>query len=145
MLPDLAERSNRTEGRYVSKAAVGRISEEHTISGMRVRCQARCQPDGWHHSAVTKEVERASERLAIYEALDRALADPHALLDLLISAENPEVAAAALQQRFGLDEMQAAAVLDLQFRRVTVQARARIVGLRKEEADYLTSLGDAGE
>ena len=94
---------------------------------------------------MTSELERARERLAVYDALVRVLEDPRALMDLMLGARNLEAATHALQERFGLDTVQAAAVLDMQFRRVTAQDRKQIAVAQQELADHVRSLGGAGE
>lgn len=94
---------------------------------------------------MASELDRARDRLAIYEALTRVLADPHALMELMLSAQSPEVAADALEERFGLDTVQAAAVLDMQLRQVTAQHRERIAASQQELADHVTSLGGTRE
>ncbi|WP_418057435.1 hypothetical protein [Pimelobacter simplex] len=96
------------------------------------------QPRGTSYDDVDPEVvvQRATENLRLYGAVAEALADPRAVLDVLLGVdaeaerndpgEDDETAAAALQERFGFDRLQAHAVLDLQLRRVTPVQRARI-------------------
>jgi hypothetical protein len=74
---------------------------------------------------VTGDDPRA-QRLAVLAAVDAALADPARLVHLLADAEDDADAAHRIRQAFGLDEVQAAAVLDLQFRRLSRSARARL-------------------
>jgi DNA gyrase subunit A len=75
---------------------------------------------------MTDELRHANERLRVLKALARALEEPHLVLDLLLDAQDPDEAASALQDRFGLDEVQAGAILDMQNRRLTKRDRERI-------------------
>jgi hypothetical protein len=74
---------------------------------------------------VTGDDDRA-QRLAVLAALDAALADPARLVHLLADTEDDADATHRIRQEFGLDEVQAAAVLDLQFRRLSRAAHARL-------------------
>jgi DNA gyrase subunit A len=64
--------------------------------------------------------------LQVYEAIAIAANDAHGTLDAILGASDPEVARRALQQRYGFTELQAVAVMDMQFRRVTAIDRERI-------------------
>ena len=55
----------------------------------------------------------------LLRALSEALEDPQALLAVILDCEDREAAMAALQERYGWDEVQAMTVLDMQFRRAT--------------------------
>jgi DNA gyrase subunit A len=66
------------------------------------------------------------------EGLARALADPRALVDVLMAGRTLEESRAALEKRFGLDEVQVTAVLDLQFRQVNELGRTRIFDERDQ-------------
>ena len=94
-----------------------------------------------HYRVVTTEADRLRERLRAYEAMARVLEEPQAFLKVLLSAEDPEASADQLRERFGLDDLQVAAVLDLQFRRVTVRDRSRIFEERQRLRDELDSVG----
>lgn len=48
----------------------------------------------------------------------QAISDPHPVLDLLLRAGDRSTANLALQERLGFDELQANAVMDIQFFRV---------------------------
>jgi DNA gyrase subunit A len=85
----------------------------------------------------------AQDRLDILDGLVRALEDPHALLDVLVRADDVETARQALQDAFGLTEIQAMAVLDLQFRRVPVWELQKIIAHRDEVAAVVAQLTSA--
>lgn len=70
--------------------------------------------------------DEVQARLHIYEALTTALADPHRVLDVLLAAPDADAATAGLRTEFGLTDIQAAVVLDLQFRRLNADDRERI-------------------
>jgi DNA gyrase subunit A len=86
-------------------------------------------------------------KLHLYDGLVAALNDPIAMLEVLLRAEDPDDARLGLGNRFGLDHIQARAVLDMQFRRATKLDRTRIREQRKdlaEQLDYLRGLaGDS--
>lgn len=91
------------------------------------------------------EIQRTEESLHLYIGLVQALEKPQALLDAVLHAEDDDAALTALSDRFGLDKVQARAVLDLQFLRATNRGRQRIEQRRQELADRLTYLGNGGE
>ena len=66
------------------------------------------------------------ERLRILSGIEAALADPVRLIGILLNAEDDEDAIARLMDAFGVDAVQAQAMLDLQMRRVIPAHRARI-------------------
>jgi hypothetical protein len=77
------------------------------------------------------------ERLRILAAMEAALADPVRLIGILQESVDDDDAARRLMDAFGLDDVQARAVLDLQMRRVTAADRARIAEeLRVLRADW---------
>ncbi len=75
---------------------------------------------------MTGELHDAKERLRVLEAILGALDEPHAALDLVLEAQDPDAASRALQEHFGLDAIQAMAILDMQYRRLTMRDRERI-------------------
>lgn len=87
----------------------------------------------------------AERTLAIAEAVSLAVADPHAVLDIVLRAEDRSAAQAALQQRFHLDPEQAYAILDLQFGRVTRSDRVRVAAWAREARAFLDAQPDPGE
>ncbi|QNN53746.1 hypothetical protein [Nocardioides mesophilus] len=86
------------------------------------------------------EIEETRRLLRIYDGLARSMRDPHAVLDVLLEAEDPAAAATALRERFDLDDVQALAVMDLQYRRATRLDRRNIDERRQELADQLAFL-----
>ena len=91
---------------------------------------------------LTAEVElrAASDELQVYEAIVVATSDAHGTLDVMLGASNPDAARRALQQRYGFNEVQAVAVMDLQLRRVTAIDREKIDQRRDELAARVTVL-----
>ena len=67
------------------------------------------------------------------------------LLEVVVAAEDPDTAISGLRHRFGLSEVQAVAVLDLQFRRATRRDRGRLEEGRQEVLEELRRLESAGE
>ncbi len=88
-----------------------------------------------------EERDRLRDRLVILDAQVLALTDPHATLEVILAADRPEDAVAALRQRFGFDESQAQAVADLPFRVAAGRWRAMIT---TERDQIRASLGDPG-
>jgi hypothetical protein len=78
-----------------------------------------------------------SERLSILAAIESALADPVRLVGILVESADGDDAVRRLRNAFGLDDVQAQAVLDAQFRQVTAAPRARLAEeLRVLRADW---------
>lgn len=71
----------------------------------------------------------------LLRALSEALEDPQAFLAVILASEDREAAMAALQDRYGWDEVQAMAVLDMQFRRAT-RADRDLIMQEFERAQY---------
>lgn len=86
------------------------------------------------------ELRNTLHQLQVYEALAVATNDAYAALDSMLGASDPESGRRALEQRFGFTEMQATAVLDMQFRRVTAIDRQKIEQRRQELADRVQVL-----
>ena len=72
------------------------------------------------------ELRNARLEMQIYEAIVVAANDAHAVLDCVLDAADPEAARRALEGRFGFNETQAWAVMDVQFRRLTLTDRNKI-------------------
>ena len=86
-------------------------------------------------SIAETDLRMGRQQVLVYEAILVAADDAHAVLDVLLEATDPDAARAALQDRYGFTEVQAAAVLDLQLSRVTSSQRQRIEqGLREVTA-----------
>jgi DNA gyrase subunit A len=93
--------------------------------------------------SLAEEIRQTEEQLRIYDGLTRAMTEPHTVLEVLLQAEDPESASAALRDRFGFDPVQATAVLEMQFRRATRLDRLKIEDRQRElseHAAYLKSL-----
>lgn len=81
------------------------------------------------------ELPELEQRFRILDAIVRALADPHATLDLLLGSDDVDGAVEALRARFGFDETAARAVTELQLRRMPSGERHPIVA----ERDHLAA------
>ena len=90
--------------------------------------------------SLAAEIRQTEDRLRIYEALTQALSEPHAVLDVLLHADDPAAAMGALGKRFDFDEVQATAVTELQFRRVTLAEQGKIRDGRDELSEQLSYL-----
>jgi len=86
------------------------------------------------------EVEQTRDIHRLYEALVTMMQHPHAVLDVLLQADDPDSATTALRERFGFDEVQAQAVMDLQFRRATARDRREIEDRHREISEQLALL-----
>ena len=91
---------------------------------------------------IAVEIQQTQEQLTIYEGISRALREPHTVLDAVLEADDADAARSLLQERLGLDELQAMAVLDMQFRRATDGDRRKIEGHREELTNHLSFLRD---
>lgn len=80
------------------------------------------------------ELRNRLHELHIYEAFAVATDDALGTLDVMLGAADPEAARQGLQRRYGFSELQAVAVMDMQFRRVTVIDREKIEQRRQELA-----------
>ena len=86
-------------------------------------------------STAETDLRMGRQQVHVYEAVLVAAGDAHSVLDFLLAAADPDAARAALQDRYGFTEVQAAAVLDLQLSHVTSSQRQRIEqGLREVTA-----------
>lgn len=85
-------------------------------------------------------LRNAEGRLRISEALVVVAADPRAVFDLLVDAASREDARVGLRERFGLDEVQASAVLDMQFRWFTAADRQKITDGHRELTTLVAEL-----
>lgn len=91
-------------------------------------------------ASLGRDLRSTEERLHLFDALSRALVDPHALLDILLEASDREAAELALRARYGFDHVQAWVVLDHQLWRITRAGRARIRAEREELHAHATRL-----
>jgi DNA gyrase/topoisomerase IV subunit A len=88
------------------------------------------------------QIQQATERLRLHEALLHLARDPQAVLQAMLDAHDSDAARAALQERFDIDEDQAAILMDAQFRRATRHDREKIEQSRAELLDHLRYLYD---
>ena len=86
------------------------------------------------------ELRDTQGQLQIYEAIAVATRDAHGALDAVLRASDADTARRALQDRYGFTELQATAVMDVQFRRVTAIDRERIEQRHQELAARVTAL-----
>ena len=65
----------------------------------------------------------AAARLDALRAFEAVLRDPHALLDIVLNATDPDQAQARIAAEYGVSVAAATAVMDMQFRRLTDTGR----------------------
>ncbi len=85
----------------------------------------------------TYEKRKAEERSHIVSGLLLALADIDAIVATIRAAQASDEAKIALQEKFGLSEIQAGAILEMQLRRLTGLERGK---LENEQADLLAKI-----
>jgi DNA gyrase subunit A len=88
------------------------------------------------------ELRRAEARAHILEGLLVALADLDAVIELIRSSRDPDVAREGLIERFELSREQAQAILDLRLQRLTALEADKI---RKEHADLIERIRELRE
>ncbi|APV43385.1 DNA gyrase subunit A [Dehalogenimonas formicexedens] len=88
------------------------------------------------------ELKAAKDRAHILEGLKIALDNLDAIINLIRKAENSEVARRELQSRFGLSQIQAQAILDLQLRRLAGLERQKILDEYAEVLKQISYLED---
>ena len=86
------------------------------------------------------ELRNTLYQLRVYEAIAVATNDAHATLDAMLGAPDADSARRALEQRYGFTEVQATAVMDVQFRRVTALDRWKIEQRRQQLAERVLVL-----
>ena len=89
---------------------------------------------------IEEQLRRAGERLHILDAIAAVVEDLQDFLRVVVEANDLDDANVALRARYGFDEMQAEAVLDMQFRRTTNLDRDRIRHQRDEVAAEVLDL-----
>ncbi|MBR0479090.1 MAG: DNA gyrase subunit A [Solobacterium sp.] len=85
------------------------------------------------------DLKRAEARAHILEGLRIAVDNLDAILHTIRSSRDDAEATARLKENFGLDDIQAKAILDMQFRRLTGLARDRI---ENEYQDLMVRIAD---
>ena len=88
------------------------------------------------------ELKAAKDRAHILEGLKIALDNLDAIINLIRRAENAEVARRELMSRFGLSQLQAQAILDLQLRRLASLERQKILDEYAEILKLISYLED---
>lgn len=86
------------------------------------------------------ELGNARQQLQIYDAIVIAAHDAHAVLDTMLIASDPDAARRSLEDRYGFTETQSWAVMDVQFRRLTVTDRLKIERRHQELAAQVAVL-----
>ena len=86
------------------------------------------------------DLRDALRQVHIYEAIAIAASDAHAVLDIMLSASDPDAAYRALEDRYDFTEVQVWAVMDLQFRRLTSTDRHEIEQRHNEVTARVTAL-----
>ena len=86
------------------------------------------------------ELRYALRALQICEAIVVAMSDAHGTLDAMLNSSDGDRACRTLQERFDFTELQATAVMDMQFRRVTATDRATIEERRQDLAARVKAL-----
>lgn len=80
------------------------------------------------------------EQLLIYGAIESALDNRHAVMDVLEAAVDAEDARQHLGRLLQIDEVGTQAVLDLQFRRLTARERQKVAERRTELLERRSTL-----
>ena len=88
------------------------------------------------------ELARARARAHVLEGLLRALADIDDVIYTIRHADDTEAARAALIERFGLTEIQANAILDMQLRRLAALEQQKIEDEYRQILDHIAYLED---
>lgn len=102
-------------GRWgIIRARVSRLAWDLRDAGVRRRFPVQTTEEG---------AARRRERLHVLEGLLAVGRDPHGFLDSVLEAGDEESAKKALQERWGLSDVQATAALNLQLRNLTVASR----------------------
>jgi DNA gyrase subunit A len=86
------------------------------------------------------ELQDALRQLHIYEAIATAAGDAHAVLDIVLTSPDPDAANRALVGRYAFSEVQAWAVLDIQFRRLTSTDRRKMEQRHHEVGEQVAAL-----
>ncbi len=86
------------------------------------------------------DLRKAKERAHVLEGLIIALNNIDAVVQLIKKSKNPQEAAQALSERFGLSEIQARAILDMRLQRLTGLEREKIDDEHAELSRLITTL-----
>ena len=88
------------------------------------------------------DLTKAEERMHLVEGLTLALQQIDSVIALIKAAKDPDLARLQLQQRFGLSEKQAAAILEMRLQRLTSLEQDKLRTERKDLATTIASLKD---
>ena len=86
------------------------------------------------------ERRNALLQMQIYEAIVIAANDAHAVIDIMLTASDPDAAHQALVDRYDLSEVQAWAVMDIQFRRLTSIDRQKVEQRHREVRELVAAV-----
>lgn len=78
--------------------------------------------------SVDEKIEQLSRRFEIVSAIAMALEHPQRIISLMSEAADLDAGRSALMEAFALNDQQANAVTEIQFRRVTQENRDRVSG-----------------
>jgi DNA gyrase/topoisomerase IV subunit A len=87
-----------------------------------------------------EDLQDLLRQVHIYEAIATAASDARAVLDIMLTASDPDAANRALVDRYAFTEVQAWAVMDVQFRRLTATDREKIEKRRHELGERVNDL-----
>lgn len=93
-------------------------------------------------NATAYDLKKAEERAHILEGLKIAIDNLDAVLNLIRSSKDTQTAMFGLIEKFGLDEIQAKAILDMQFKRLTGLERDKIIAELNELLATIIDLKD---
>lgn len=91
-------------------------------------------------SSPEEDLQDVLRQVHIYEAIATATSEPHAVLDIMLTASNPDAANRSLMDRFAFTEVQASAVMEMQFRRLTATDREKLEQRHHELTALVTDL-----
>ena len=86
------------------------------------------------------DLRKAEERLHILDGLKIALDNLDAVIRLIRSSQDPQIAKQGLVQSFGLSEIQAQAILDMRLQRLTGLERDKIIEEHKQTVELIAKL-----
>lgn len=87
-------------------------------------------------------VRAAEERLHVVRAIRMAVEEPQRVLAVMARAPDLDAGRAGLMQEFGVDEIQASAMADVQFRNVTARRRDQLAGEVEDLVAQIAALRD---
>jgi DNA gyrase subunit A len=97
------------------------------------------------HHMTDQRLRMARDREHVLVSLERAQADWETAMRCISTAANDDEARAALAEAFDLDDVQATTVLDMQFRRISVQNRDRVAEELAQLREEIARLSNRSE